>query len=402
MRVAWTRVALAFALAVGSSCAAGRRGPASTAGVGAALHDDSVFPAREEALREELDREPPAMPRGLGGPVILVTIDGTRWQDIFDGTDPALSGSPKRPPREIIPHLDRIIRERGAALGAPGLGVIRATGPSFVSLPGYTEILTGRAPIGCQDNSCKQIETPTFLDDAHTAGASVAAFGSWEMLDRVISARPGSFPVSCGRNGDESIDPWPGHGGFRPDRVTAALALRYLEENRPDVLYIGLGEPDEYGHRGDYAGYLRSLTYADGVVARIASALDRMGSRGARTHVFVTADHGRAHDFNHHGGFAPESSRVWLVATGPSIEARGFVLSSHERHLADIAPTLRILLGLTPDRERHHDRDRGWRGDVLDELLARGCAPFGSACRVSHSALTTPTGQETPVPPSPQ
>ena len=309
----------------------------------------------------------------MAAPVVLITIDGARWQEIFDGTDPALSHAPRRSARDLVPRLDRIVRERGAAIGGPGRGVIRATGPNFVSLPGYTELLTGRAPIGCQDNTCPLIQIPTVLDDAHAAGASVAVFGSWEMLDRAVSSRPGSFPVSVGRGGDARIDPAPGVGDFRPDRLTAELALHHLETERPDVLYVGLGEPDEYGHHDDYAGYLRALAFADAFVGRVEDALGRMGKRGASTHVFVTADHGRAREFKGHGGWAPESARVWLVAAGPSIAARGRVVSPSERHLADVTPTMRTVLGLTPAREpdRTHDRDRGWPGEPIDELFAR-------------------------------
>lgn len=323
--------------------------------------------------------------------MILVTVDGARWQEIFDGTDTALSRAPKRSAREIVPNLDRLARERGAAIGAPGRGVIRATGPNFVSLPGYTEILTGRAPIGCQDNTCPTIAVPTLLDEAFASGSSVAAFGSWEMLDRAVSAYPASFPVSCGRHDDPRIDPWPGSGDFRPDRLTAAAALAYLEEQRPDVLYVGLGEPDEYGHRGDYAGYVRALSYADAFVGRLFAALDRMGPRGAETHVFVTADHGRSREFKHHGGGSPESARVWLFAAGPSIAARGRITSNVERHLADLAPTLRTAIGLGGAHDRgERSLDLGWPGASIDELFRPA------------QAVASPIAQATPVPPIPQ
>jgi hypothetical protein len=359
------RAALIGAVVVGSSCA-----PSS--------HVEHAAPAAAQAHLPTPEPPPPSVTppppdRHLDGPMVLVTIDGARWQEIFDGTDASLSHAPRRPARELVPRLDRIVREHGAAVGAPGRGVISATGPNFVSLPGYTELLTGRAPIGCQDNMCAPIQIPTILDDAHAAGASVAVFGSWEMLDRAVSSRPGSFLVSVGRGGDLRIDPAPGVGDFRPDRMTAELALRHLEAQRPDVLYVSLGEPDEYGHHDDYAGYLRALSFADSFVGRLEDTLGRMGERGAATHVFVTADHGRAHEFKGHGGWAPESARVWLVAEGPSITARGRVTSHVERHLADVTPTMRTVLGLTPAREpdRGHDRDRGWPGEPIDELFAR-------------------------------
>jgi arylsulfatase A-like enzyme len=80
------------------------------------------------------------------------------------------------------------------------------------------------------------------------------------------------------------------------------------------------------------------------------------------TTLFVTADHGRARNFRDHGGFAPESGRVWLVAAGPAIAARGHVASPHERRLADIAPTLRAIAGLPADEAKN-------AGDVLTELF---------------------------------
>ncbi len=373
MSTGWIQTALTCAVVVGSSCAPSSHvehaapAPASPPALAPAA---ALAPAPALALGPAPALAPAPAP--APAPIVLITIDGARWQEIFDGTDTALSHAPPLPARAIVPRLDRLARERGAAIGGPGRGVIRATGPSFVSLPGYTELLTGRAPIGCQDNTCPRTTTPTVLDDAHAAGASVAVFGSWEMLDHAVSSRPGSFPVSVGRNGDPHIDPAPGSGDFRPDRMTAALALRYLETERPDVLYVGLGEPDEYGHQDNYAGYLRALTFADAFVGKVLDTLARMGPRGAATHVFVTADHGRAHDFKGHGGWAPESARVWLIASGPSIAARGRVASSVERHLADVTPTMRTVLGLTParDPDRSHDRDRGWPGEPIDELFA--------------------------------
>src|SRR5690242_4007126 len=63
--------------------------------------------------------------------VVLVTLDGTRWQDVFG-------------PEELMPTLHRWMTAEGVSIGAPGHGEIWASGPHFVSMPGYTEILTGR------------------------------------------------------------------------------------------------------------------------------------------------------------------------------------------------------------------------------------------------------------------
>jgi hypothetical protein len=311
-------------------------------------------------LREGAPADEEVGGRGVDAPVVIVAVDGVRWQEVFVGTDTSLSSSPPMPAAAIFKNLHAFASERGAFVGAPGHGVISASGPNYVSLPGYTELLGGRAS-RCMDNGCTRTTLPSILDEARAAGAKVAAFASWEKLDLATTATPGAFVSSCGRQGDAAIDPWPGHGDYRPDRITAEVALAHYEAAQPDVFFLGLGDPDEYAHRGDYPGYLAALRHADETVGRLVSLLDRLGERGRSTHVIVTADHGRASDFMNHGAM-PEAARVWMVAAGPRFAARGKVTSREPRHLADIAPTLRVVLGLPPDTS-----DRS--GTPIEELF---------------------------------
>jgi hypothetical protein len=257
-------------------------------------------------------------------------------------------------------------------MGAPGRGdPISASGPNYVSLPGYTEIFTGHRRHGCADNDCPPAREPTLFDElrAHSDGpADVAVFSSWDRIERVVSADTADLVLSSGRTrisneaalrDDEATSAlldegraaaaFPGKGGFRPDRYTAALALHYLETRRPRLMFLGLGEPDEYAHRGDYPGYLAALRAADRTLGELFEALDRMGPRGQQTTVLVTADHGRARDYRFHGRKFPESARVWLLAAGGAVVARGLVRSERSHRLADLAPTLRVVLGLPPD-----------------------------------------------------
>lgn len=357
------RSALVALLVVVASCAG--QSDAFEAQLPSGLDDD-----REPGdVAASQNAPPPRADDGLLHPVILVTIDGARWQEVFEGTDASRSPAAVRAPREIVPNLDRIARERGAAIGAPGRSLIAATGPNFISLPGYTEIFTGRAPRHCQDNDCQGADTTTLLDQASAAGAKVAAFASWEKLERAATTqrdrKARSFVVSCGRGGDPAVNPWPGHGDYRPDRLTTAAALAYLEQERPDFLYVGLGDPDEHAHHDNYDGYLDALSDADAFVGRILETLGRMGARGQRTHLVVTADHGRAADFKNHGGFAPESARVWLVASGPTIAARGRIATMRPHKLADVSPTLRAIMGLPADTFPY-------AGTAIEELFVAG------------------------------
>jgi arylsulfatase A-like enzyme len=159
----------------------------------------------------------------------------------------------------------------------------------------------------------------------------------------------------------EAASPDPGYGSYRPDALTAEIALAYLRVRRPRFLFLSLGDTDEHAHHGSYARYLEALRYADHVVGEIAVTLADMSAAGQPTLLVVTADHGRASSFAEHGAAWPESSRVWLVAAGDAVLARGLVHSPTPRRLADIAPTVRAIAGL----------DRGpSTGTVMTELFS--------------------------------
>ena len=136
---------------------------------------------------------------------------------------------------------------------------------------------------------------------------------------------------------------------FRPDAVTAELAIAHLKAHPPRFLFLGLGEPDEFGHRNDYAGYLQAVRRADARIAEVDQELSRLAAHGTRTALFVTADHGRADSFVEHGAKFPESARVWLIAAGSAVRASGFVAARRQRRLADLAPTVRQIAGLPRD-----------------------------------------------------
>ena len=306
-------------------------------------------------LRADLEPAPREPPRTDA--VVLVALDGARWQEVLVATDPRFATGNDRglSAEALMPNLHAMIAE-GMALGAPDHGPpMVATGPNFISLPGYNEIFSGRTPSACRDNDCVATRQPTLVDEVRARSLDVAVFASWSPIVRAAALHPSDIVWSTGETET---------GAFRPDRATADLALAYLPEHRPSFLFVGLGEPDEYAHRGDYPGYLGSLRQADGILGELRHALDGMGERGEHTSLFVTCDHGRSDDFQNHGVPWPESSRVWLVAAGGAIPTRGFVDSTRRHRLADIAPTLRVLLDLPADTSPG-------AGSAIDELLPR-------------------------------
>jgi hypothetical protein len=303
---------------------------------------------------------------------IVVVLDGARWQDVVgDG--------------HAMPRLAALAREHGAVVGAPSSGTtMRASGPNFVSMPGYAEIFGGAPARACSGNDeCANATHGTIADAVRAESGSpydAAVFASWPDLVRVASVDPGALVVSAGRSlthhdaqmrsdpemselldRGERADAWPGEKDFRPDRFTAPIAERYLAAFRPRFMFVSLGEADEYAHQGNHASYVEALRYADGVIAELYAATHGTNAHGRATTIFVTADHGRANDFRDHGGRWPESSRSWLVALGDGV-SRGSIQGAGDHALADVAPTVRAWLGLPAD-------DATDRGHAIAGLL---------------------------------
>jgi hypothetical protein len=300
-----------------------------------------------------------------------VTIDGIRPSEVFQGVDPVLAKEAGIPRDEIVdarrllPNINRLFFQDGAVLGDPALpGGIAASGPRFVSLPGYFEIMTGTTS-ECRTNDCNFVLGRTIAEDIAKTSPSAPSgvFASWEAISRVVTANPprGLITISAGRERGSDVAPHPGHGDYRPDAITWPRAIAYLQEQRPRFLWISLGDADEWAHGGNYRGYLGALTAADTYLGELAGHLEAMGERGERTMVIVTTDHGRD-GFIHHGG--AESGPVWLLARGAAIAKVGSIGTSQTRHLGDIAPTIRAVFGV-------QERSFQGSGQVIEEILRR-------------------------------
>lgn len=324
----WTTLTAAALLA---SCTAADLGPAEASLTPAPLAAGAPGPGGEPAA--PVDPEPAR--------VALVTVDGVRPEEALGGGLPGL-----------------------AALAAHGYAIGRdepfeASGPHYVSLPGYAEILTGIGPSRCKDNGCEGPGAPTLVDRvAERFGAGEAAVvASWDALGRVARlAAPGAL-VSAGRAlPDEAAalpeevrepmeraaeeGPAPGHGGYRADARTAEIALAYARARAPRFFFVGLGDTDEHAHAGDRRGYEAALARADAFVAELTRVY---AARGGRWAIVVTSDHGRSAGLRDHGAAWPESRRTWMVAGGtvrPVLAApRG------QGRLRDVAPAILDLLG---------------------------------------------------------
>ncbi len=111
--------------------------------------------------------------------IVLITIDGVRWQDIFDAHDGI--GSFKPESKNLVPNIYKNFVDGGMAIGKNSQALVG--GPAHVSLPGYLEIMRGYPSLDCTDNYCGQNTKPTLIDEF---AGDAAVFSGWEPISRVF------------------------------------------------------------------------------------------------------------------------------------------------------------------------------------------------------------------------
>ncbi|HEX7118152.1 MAG TPA: ectonucleotide pyrophosphatase/phosphodiesterase [Longimicrobiales bacterium] len=249
--------------------------------------------------------------------VVVISIDGLRPDAIeeFDAET-----------------LQRLMREGAYSLKAQTIL------PSK-TLPSHTSMLTGVPPAvhGITFNSRQTdahgvVEVPTVFAVAKDAGYHTAAFFSKAKFHHL--AQPGS------------LDYWQGPGSNISHWMatkTVPDAVRYLEHERPNLIFIHIGEPDYAGHSIGWMSFAYgwAVKRADGAVDTILEAADDAYGRGNYT-VIVTADHG-GHDRNH-GSDDPRDMTIPWIAWGKGVRPGG-PLNAPIRTM-DTAATALWLLGV--------------------------------------------------------
>lgn len=270
--------------------------------------------------------------------LVLLTIDGVRWQEVFNGTDSHLYHKHGLEPRELLPNLYHYFVDNGSSFGKDSPVV--ASGPAHISLPGYLEMMRGTPTLDCFTNSC-DLELHTTLLDFYD---KAAVFSSWDTVRKATSTHVDKLVISSGRNyrsqvfhdmklpDNRDFECYVGHLDYRPDEFTIKSTFDYLSREKPHFLWVSLGDTDEYAHAGNYEDYIKSLKRFDFFVGEVIREYDE------NTVFIVTTDHGRSQDWRHHS-FDDESSRVWLMMHGAGVAHLGHVKLRNKKSLSDIMPT---------------------------------------------------------------
>ena len=315
--------------------------------------------------------------------VILVTLDGLRWQEVFAGADSGLLAdttttrdraagerywrpTPDERRRALMPFFWDVLATQGQVFGdRPAGGGMRVTNGRKFSYPGYQEMLAGYPDSAIDSNAKTPNPNVTVLEwllARPGLAGRVAVFGTWDVFPFIVNEVRSGIPVNAGWEPLVLRVPTPGQAllntlmetlpriweGERYDALTYQAAREYVIAERPNVLYLALGETDDWAHEDRYDRYLDAARNGDAFIRDLWQTVQADPRYRHRTALVVTTDHGRGAGragWSRHGASVADAEWVWAAVLGPDTPARGSRTDVTDATQAQIAATVAALLG---------------------------------------------------------
>ena len=217
--------------------------------------------------------------------LVIVTLDGMRWQEVFGGADSALlkdknytkdssgtskkfwSGTADERRKKLFPFLWTTISKQGQLYGNRWLGnKVDNANPYKFSYPGYNEIFTGYPDTLVNSNDKvwnKNTNVLEFINQQNGYQNKVAAFTTWDVFPYILNTKRSSLYVNADVdmlkfkdaslkliNDIQFLTAKP--LDVRLDILTYFAAREYMKAYKPKVLYIAFDETDDFAHGGEY------------------------------------------------------------------------------------------------------------------------------------------------------
>lgn len=316
--------------------------------------------------------------------VIIITLDGMRWQEIFKGIDdsivlnskftsniegikrnfdaPTFEGKRER----LFPFLWNSMAKDGQLYGNRKWGnKINNANPYWFSYPGYNEIFTGYPDTAVNSNDKiwnKNENVLGFLNTQIPFKGKIAAFTTWDVFPYILNKSKSGIYVNSDVdtirfktpqleliNDMQFLTTRP--IDVRPDIFTYMAAREYLKSYHPKVLYIAFDETDDFAHEGNYDQYLKSAHAQDQMIADLWKTVQSIPAYKNKTTLLITCDHGRGDlnksDWQHHGSNIPGANEIWMAVMGPDTPPLGEIQQPMQLYQKQIAATIAKFFGLT-------------------------------------------------------
>ncbi len=317
--------------------------------------------------------------------VIIITTDGFRWQEVFNGMDSSLANNNKFNQgdsanlykkywaanvndrrKKLLPFFWSVIEKYGQIYGNRNLdNKVDNANRYWFSYPGYNEIFTGYPDTAVNSNEYKPNPNTNlleFINKDPNYKNKIAAFGAWDAFDRIFNEKRSGFPVFSAfdhfggdhPNATEKLINTLSKDTYKPfgeeeclDVFTHYAAFVFLQYKKPKVLYISYDQTDEWVHSGHYKDYLHAANQVDQWISELWNFIQHDPLYKNKTALFFTTDHGRgrADEWTSHNNTIKNSYEIWFAAMGPGIKARGELKNSSQLYQKQFAQTIAHLLG---------------------------------------------------------
>lgn len=316
--------------------------------------------------------------------LVIITLDGLRWQEVFKGVDETLmndsvynrgikemkekfwADSEEERRKKLFPFLWNVVAREGQLYGNRKYdNNINNANRYWFSYPGYNEIFTGYPDTTVDSNDKiynKNENVLEFINKQKGFRGKVAAFSTWDAFPYILNEPRSKIYVNADVDTLEFKTPTlrllnemqfltNKPVGVRPDVITYFAAKEYLKEYKPKVLYLAFDETDDFAHAGMYDQYIGSAYSQDAMIGDLWKLLQSLPQYRNKTSMLITCDHGRGDkiksDWKHHGSKIADSHEIWLAAIGPDTKDFGEMKTPGQFYQRQIATTMAQLLGLS-------------------------------------------------------
>lgn len=327
--------------------------------------------------------------------LVLILIDGYRWQELFHGAEYDLLTNPEYNTMDslkrmkefwsdkvnerrakLMPFTWNYIAKHGQIYGDRDLGnEVNVRNPYWISYPGRAEVLSGFVDLKVNSNSYGINTNPNVLEFLnHQKGyeGKAVTFACWSATGRCLNKPNSKMLINVPwKNPEDNSITWENIEGNhltneerlaneiqhyapkifgddeRLDFEVYALAKSYIQAKHPKVIYIDFGDTDEYAHEDKYDHYLLDAHNLDAMIEKLWEMMQKDPYYKDNTVFYVVPDHGRGigDEWTSHGSSIPHSNETWLMVWGAGIQRLGVVKTHEQIYQEQYAATVAKILG---------------------------------------------------------
>lgn len=317
--------------------------------------------------------------------LVLILIDGYRWQELFHGAEQDLLNAPEynsmdslermkkfwaedadERRKKLMPFTWKYVAKHGQIYGNRDLGnKVNVKNSYWISYPGRAEVLSGFVDKQINSNDYgnnTNLNVLEFLNTKKGYKDKVVTIACWDATGRCLNKENSNMLINVpweDLEGDHLTEPEilaneiqhyaPKTFGIveRLDFEVYALAKAYIMAKHPKVIYLDFGDTDEYAHAGKYDSYLEDIHHLDDMIKKLWEMMQQDPFYKGNTTFFIVPDHGRGlgSQWTSHGSSVPHSDETWFMVLGPDVKSLGEVKSSEQIYQTQFAGTIAKLLG---------------------------------------------------------